>query len=64
MRTDIGGFLTRAAAVLRRLAGMPDYAAYVEHARRCHPDRPVLSERDFFTEYLSARYADGPTRCC
>jgi uncharacterized short protein YbdD (DUF466 family) len=52
------------ASALRSVAGMPDYAAYVEHARRCHPDRPILSERDFFTEYLSARYADGPTRCC
>lgn len=64
MRADVGALLARAAAVVRRLAGMPDYAAYVEHARRCHPDRPVLSERDFFAEYLSARYADGPTRCC
>lgn len=64
MRTDLGALLARVATVVRRLAGMPDYAAYLEHVRRCHPDRPVLSERDFFTEYLSARYADGPTRCC
>lgn len=50
--------------VLRRLAGMPDYAAYLEHAARCHPGAAVLSERDFFREYLRARYADGPSRCC
>lgn len=50
--------------VLRRLAGMPDYVAYLEHAARCHPGAPVLSERDFFREYLRARYADGPSRCC
>ena len=56
--------LARLAAVLRRLAGMPDYAAYLAHAHRCHPGHPVLSERDFFMEYLRARYADGPTRCC
>ena len=56
--------VSRLASTLRRLAGMPDYAVYVAHARRCHPDRPVLSERDHFTEYLRARYADGPTRCC
>jgi uncharacterized short protein YbdD (DUF466 family) len=56
--------LTALATLLRRLAGMPDYAAYVEHARRCHPDAPLLSERDFFRDYLRARYADGPSRCC
>jgi uncharacterized short protein YbdD (DUF466 family) len=52
------------ARLLRRLAGMPDYSTYLEHARRCHPDAPVLSERDFFRDYLRARYADGPSRCC
>ena len=64
MPADMGGILMRLASAVRRLAGMPDYAAYLEHAQRCHPDRPVLSERDFFTEFLRARYADGPTRCC
>jgi uncharacterized short protein YbdD (DUF466 family) len=64
MRAELAAALGRLASVVRRLCGMPDYAAYVDHARRCHPDRPLLSERDFFTEYLRARYADGPTRCC
>ena len=49
---------------LRRVAGMPDYGAYVAHLRRCHPDQPVPSEREFFAAYVSARYGDGPTRCC
>jgi uncharacterized short protein YbdD (DUF466 family) len=43
---------------------MPDYAAHIEHLRRCHPERALPSEREFFDEYLRARYADGPTRCC
>ncbi len=43
---------------------MPDYRAYLAHARRCHPERPPLGEREYFTEYLRARYADGPNRCC
>ena len=30
-----------AAASVRRIAGMPDYAAHVEHLRRCHPDRAL-----------------------
>ena len=56
--------LRRMALAVRRIAGMPDYPAYVEHVRRCHPGRPVPTEREFFDQYLRARYADGPTRCC
>jgi uncharacterized short protein YbdD (DUF466 family) len=48
----------------RRIAGMPDYAAFVEHVRRCHPDRAVPSARQYYEEYLRARYEGGPTRCC
>jgi uncharacterized short protein YbdD (DUF466 family) len=50
--------------VVRRIAGMPDYAAYVEHVRRCHPERAVPDEREFYDEFLRARYEGGPTRCC
>lgn len=49
---------------LRRVAGMPDYVAHLEHLRRCHPGRPVPTEREYFDAYLRARYGDGPTRCC
>lgn len=54
----------RAAATLRRIAGMPDYRAHVAHLRSAHPERPIPGEREFFEEYLRTRYADGPTRCC
>ena len=54
----------RLATLVRRVTGMPDYAAFVAHLRRCHPDRPVPSEREFFAEYLRARYGDGASRCC
>ena len=50
--------------VLRRIAGMPDYEAYVRHLRSCHPERAVPSEREYFEQYVAARYGDGPTRCC
>ena len=56
--------LAQALAALRRIAGMPDYAAHVEHLRRSHPERPLPTEREFYQEYLRARYGDGPTRCC
>jgi uncharacterized short protein YbdD (DUF466 family) len=50
--------------VVRRIAGMPDYAAHLEHLRRCHPERPVPSAREFYDSYIRVRYGDGPTRCC
>ena len=53
--------LVRAA---RRVMGMPDYQAHLEHLRRCHPDRPLPTEREFFDQFVRTRYADGPTRCC
>lgn len=51
-------------SAIRRVAGMPDYAVHLEHLRRCHPERAVPTEREFYEEYVRARYADGPTRCC
>jgi uncharacterized short protein YbdD (DUF466 family) len=56
--------LERALRVVRRISGMPDYAAHVEHLRRCHPDRAVPSPRQYFADYVRARYGDTPTRCC
>jgi uncharacterized short protein YbdD (DUF466 family) len=50
--------------VLRRIAGMPDYKAYVMHLRRCHPELVVPTERQFFEEFLRTRYEAGSTRCC
>ena len=49
---------------IRALAGMPDYQRHIEHLRRCHPERPIPTERQYFEEYLEGRYQDGPTRCC
>lgn len=56
--------LARIAAAVRRVAGMPDYAAHLVHLQRCHPDAPVPTEREFYDEFVRARYSDGPTRCC
>lgn len=63
-RQALSRTVARAGGLLRRIAGMPDYQAYVEHLRRCHPDRPVPTEREYFEQYVAARYGDGPTRCC
>jgi uncharacterized short protein YbdD (DUF466 family) len=49
---------------VRRVFGMPDYAAYADHARRCHPGTPMLTRREFYEEFVRARYENGSTRCC
>ena len=51
-------------SAIRRIAGMPDYGAHVEHLRRAHPERPIPTEREFYEEFVRNRYEDGPTRCC
>ena len=59
-----GRAVAQIGSFLRRLAGMPDYTAYLEHLRDFHPDGPVPTEREFFEEFVRTRYQDGPTRCC
>jgi uncharacterized short protein YbdD (DUF466 family) len=54
----------RVLGVVRRVAGMPDYAAHVAHLRERHPEYDVPSAREFYEDYVRARYGDGPTRCC
>ena len=60
MRAELQAFVR----TLRRVVGMPDYQAHLEHLRRRHPDRPLPSEREFFDQFVRTRYSDGPTRCC
>lgn len=64
MPRDNEGRLARCLTALRRIAGMPDYAAFVEHRRRHHPQDPMPTEREYYAQYVTARYGDSPTRCC
>ena len=64
MPGDRTRLLQRIISAVRAVAGMPDYQAYVAHLRRCHPERPVPTERLFYDEFVKRRYGDGPTRCC
>ncbi len=54
----------RSDRFINLLVGMPSYDKYVEHMRTKHPDRNILSRKDFFKEALEARYNGGATRCC
>jgi uncharacterized short protein YbdD (DUF466 family) len=58
------GSCSRISSLLRKIAGMPDYDAHVEHLRRCHAQQPIPTRREFYEAFICARYADGPTRCC
>ncbi len=54
----------RAIRTVRRVMGMPDYEAYVEHLRGCHPEREIPTEREHLDEFLKGKYDGGPNRCC
>jgi uncharacterized short protein YbdD (DUF466 family) len=55
--------LQKMLQAIRRVVGMPDYQGYVEHLRLCHPERPIPTEREYFEEWMEARY-HGVSRCC
>ena len=64
MRHEARGWVAACLTAVRRMAGMPDYAAFVEHRRLHHPDDALPTEREYYAEYVVARYGDSPTRCC
>jgi uncharacterized short protein YbdD (DUF466 family) len=56
--------LARLRSALKQISGMPDYARYLAHMAERHPDCRPVSERDFFEQYVNARYGNGASRCC
>lgn len=62
-RSD-GGTVARAVRVLKRISGMPDYTGYLNHMAERHPGCAVVSEREFYDQYVQARYGNGASRCC
>jgi uncharacterized short protein YbdD (DUF466 family) len=48
----------------RRMIGVPDYAAYLRHAREHHPDTKPLDYAAFFARAQAARYRGTGGRCC
>lgn len=67
MRAEIAAcavLVRKVGRAVRRVAGMPDYQAHVAHLGRSHPDRAVPTEREYYEDFVAARYGDGPSRCC
>jgi uncharacterized short protein YbdD (DUF466 family) len=58
-----GRRLAMLQSLLRQVAGMPDYEAYLAHLRADHPGMTPVSEREFFDGFVRAR-SGGVTRCC
>ena len=56
--------LTRAAWMIRRVIGAPDYAAYLAHVRRAHPDLAPLTQEAFVRDVLARKYERPGSRCC
>jgi uncharacterized short protein YbdD (DUF466 family) len=67
MSTATGTHASLAAqvtALLRRIIGAPDYAAYLRHVAERHPGCTPLTEQAFLEERLHARYSTPGSRCC
>jgi len=62
--TQVGDTLRRAAAVVRRIVGVPDYERYAAHMRECHPDIVPLTREEFELTRLEDRYSRPGQRCC
>jgi uncharacterized short protein YbdD (DUF466 family) len=62
--TGSASLLARATALLRRIIGAPDYAAYCRHVEQRHPGIAPVSEAEFVEERLQARYSRPGSRCC
>ncbi|MFZ3485564.1 YbdD/YjiX family protein [Sphingomonas sp. 3-13AW] len=64
--------MSRLTAIARRLretahlmVGMPPYDGYCRHMDEHHPDRPRMSEAEFFRDRQQARYGGkNGGRCC
>jgi uncharacterized short protein YbdD (DUF466 family) len=58
------GFVHRAASVMRRVIGAPDYERYLAHVARRHPGSSPLSRAEFARDALARRYDRPGSRCC
>lgn len=54
----------RAADIVRRIVGVPDYERYVAHMRAHHPERTPLTRDAFIRDRQTDRYSKPGARCC
>lgn len=56
--------IDRAACILRRVIGVPDYDIYLAHTREHHPDKTPLTREEFTNQRLLDKYTRPGSRCC
>jgi uncharacterized short protein YbdD (DUF466 family) len=56
--------LRRFLRAIRQIVGAPDYERYLEHCAASHPERPPLSAREYYADFVTRRFGGGPSRCC
>ncbi len=56
--------LRRAAAVVRRIVGVPDYETYLAHVRECHAGTAPMTREEFEHARLEDKYSRPGQRCC
>jgi uncharacterized short protein YbdD (DUF466 family) len=61
---QVAAAVRRAADVVRRVVGVPDYERYVAHVRQCHPDTTPMSRDEFERVRLEDKYSRPGQRCC
>lgn len=54
----------RAAAIVRRIIGVPDYDTYIAHMSAHHPDAVPLTPKEFEITRMNDRYSRPGSRCC
>ena len=57
-------FLARAAWVIRRVLGAPDYERYLAHLHHAHPGTTPLPREEFLREAMARRLEKPGSRCC
>lgn len=65
---DLRGLARKFGQTARLMIGVPDYDAYTSLTRAKHPERPVMTEAEFFRDSQDRRYGGGKgrpvCRCC
>ncbi|MFL5561924.1 MAG: CstA-like transporter-associated (seleno)protein [Gemmatimonadaceae bacterium] len=56
--------MSRVAALLRALAGVPDYERYAAHMARAHPGVPLLSRGELVAQCQRNRFERPGGKCC
>ncbi|MFS0781299.1 YbdD/YjiX family protein [Bacillus sp. 1P06AnD] len=58
-------FLKKTSYSIKVIFGLPNYELYLNHQKRKHPNKSVMSEKEYYLYALKERYESGKVnRCC